>query len=167
MSSFSLATMIRRRLTPRAYTEPETSFRHYLEEYVVETRARGAVPVLVTPIQRNAWGPNERLEDTHGAYPPAVRALAHEEDVLLLDLHAMTERRFETLGPGRTDLLFLHCREGEYPAYPEGKLDNTHLCEAGAREICRMIAKWVAKSDAGLRKYLREDTDLSLLLEVH
>jgi lysophospholipase L1-like esterase len=146
---------------PTRYTDPETSFRRYLQKYVAEARARSALPVLVTPIHRNAWEPNGRLKDTHGAYPAAMRALAHEDDVPLLDLHAITGRHFQAIGPEKTSLLFLHCEEGEFPAYPEGKRDNTHLSETGAREICRIIAKWISGSDLGIATYLEGNTTSS------
>ncbi len=139
------------------YTEPYTSYQRHLLQYVVETRDRGAVPVLVTPIYRNAWEPNGRVKDTHGAYPPAMRTLAHRENVPLLDLHARTKERFQALGPERTRKLFLNCKKGVYPAYPDGKTDNTHPCEAGAREICRMIAAGLATLDLGLNTFLKAD----------
>lgn len=144
---------------PKRYTEPEAGYQEYLQQYIGETRARGAVPVLVTSIYRNAWEPDGRVENTHGGYPDAMRALARREDVPLLDLHAMTGKHLQALGPDKSGRLFLHCKAGEFPAYPEGKTDNTHLCEAGAREICRMVAKRLATLDLGLKTYLKPDAE--------
>ncbi len=140
---------------PARHTEPGASYQDYLHRYVGAARARGAVPVLVTPVCRNVWESNGRLKDTHGDYPGAMRDLALRENVPLLDLHAMTQARFQTLGPEKASRLFMNCNPGEFPAYPDGRADNTHLCERGAREICRMIAAWIVKSGLGLEMYLK------------
>ena len=72
---------------PTRYSDPKTTFRENLRRYVSETRAKGARPILATPINRREFDAEGKLKDTHGDYPPAVRAVAAEEKVPLLDLH--------------------------------------------------------------------------------
>lgn len=139
---------------PTRYTAPYIDYQRQLLRYVQETRVRGAVPVLVTPLCRNIWVSPAHLKTTHGEYPDAMRALAKESHVPLLDLHAMTRKRFEELGPQKTHKLFMNLEKGVYPAYPEGKTDNTHLNIQGAREVCRLLVAGLEDLDLGLRSYL-------------
>ena len=37
---------------PQTYVEPETTYKAYLKVYIAEARLRGAMPVLVTPMDR-------------------------------------------------------------------------------------------------------------------
>lgn len=138
---------------PNRFTDPATTFREHLRRYVEETRAAGAQPVLLTPINRNRWASARAMEDTHGDYPDATRKLAREMDVPLIDLHKMTRKRFTRLGPDKSTKLFLNLAPGENPNYPEGKEDNTHLQESGAREVCVLAVKGIMRLP--LRAYLK------------
>jgi len=123
------------------FTDPATTFPEHLRRYVEETRAAGARPVLLTPINRNRWISPTRMGDTHGDYPDATRRLAREMGVPMIDLHKLTRKRFTRLGPDKTTKLFLNLAPGEHPNYPEGKEDNTHLQESGAREVSALAVK--------------------------
>jgi pectinesterase len=119
---------------PTLYTEPQTTYKQYLTGYVNDTRAKQATPILLTSINRNSWS-GATLNDTHGAYPPAVRELAQALDVTLIDLEKLTRGYFERIGQSETAKLFLILQAGQYPNYPNGVTDNTHLQEQGARKI--------------------------------
>ena len=116
------------------YTDPATTYKQYLTTYVNDTRAKQAVPILLTSINRNDWG-GAKLNDTHHAYPPAVRELAGSLQVPLIDHEALTREYFERIGPSQTAKLFLILAAGESANYPSGVTDNTHLQERGARTI--------------------------------
>lgn len=135
------------------FTDPATTFPAQLRRYVEEARAAGARPVLLTPIPRNRWPWARAMGNTHGDYPDAVRSLAREMRVPLIDLHKLAQKRFERLGPDATTKLFMNLAPGEHPNYPEGKEDNTHLQESGAREVCAVAVK--ALKRLPLRTYLK------------
>lgn len=123
---------------PTRYTDPQTTFKQYLTTYITDTRTRNATPVLLTPINRNNWN-GATLKDTHGDYPTAIRELAGDLDVALIDLTALTKTYFESLGPATTSDLFMNLDPGEFPNYPDGNSDNTHLREAGARVVAELL----------------------------
>lgn len=137
------------------FTDPATTFPDHLRRYVEETRAAGARPVLLTPINRNRWISLTRMGDTHGDYPDATRRLAREMGIPLIDLHKLTRKRFTRLGPDETTKLFLNLAPGEHPNYPEGKEDNTHLQETGAREVSALAVKGIKRLRLSLRTYLK------------
>lgn len=123
---------------PLRFTEPSTTFKDYLSIFIDDTLAKQATPILLTPIHRNNWSGNE-IRDTHGNYSVAIRELAAARQLALVDASALTERHFESIGPAATTLLFMDLAAGQFPNYPEGNSDNTHLQEGGARTVADLI----------------------------
>jgi lysophospholipase L1-like esterase len=68
-----------------------------LRRYVREARAAGAVPVLVTPLTRRSFK-NGSLQDDLEAWAVAVRQVAHDLDVPLVDLHARSVAAMQAMG---------------------------------------------------------------------
>lgn len=130
------------------YTDPYTTYQHYLSIYIDSARAHGAIPVLLTPINRNKWVDSTTLKDTHGNYPPAMRQLASEKNVPLIDITKMTKSLFESLGERYcTDSIFMDIPGGIYPGYPKDHTDNTHMQENGAFNICKLVIEGIHEQD--------------------
>lgn len=126
---------------PLRYTDPATGYPANLRQFISEVRARGAHPVLATPVVRRDWDAAGHLRDSHGAYLAAVREVAAGEHVPLLDMEAVTRRLVTGLGPEDSKKLFLILAPGENPRLPEGKTDNTHAVEKGARLTAELAAQ--------------------------
>jgi len=47
------------------------------------------------------------------------------------------------MGKNDSKLLFMQLKPGEHPNYPDGRDDNTHFNELGARLIAQLILKEV------------------------
>lgn len=66
----------------------EEGYRRNLLRYIGECRARGAFPVLVTPIARNTWKGNDgSYNDLLEEYAGTCISVGEQEDVPVLDLH--------------------------------------------------------------------------------
>lgn len=91
-----------------------------------------------TSIARNNWV-NGKLVDTHGAYPGAMRELAAARSASLVDATALTLAYLERLGQVEASKLFLNLSPGQFPNYPNGNTDNTHLQEIGANKVLRLL----------------------------
>jgi|WetSurMetagenome_2_1015567.scaffolds.fasta_scaffold118605_2 lysophospholipase L1-like esterase len=115
------------------YTTPFGTYKTNLERFVSDTRSKGATPVLFTPIVRRKFGSDGLLSNTHGDYPAAVREVAHNMNVLFIDLQKITEQWVNSLGSEPSKEYFLWTSPNE--KYPEGRKDDTHLSEKGANEI--------------------------------
>ncbi len=126
---------------PLLCTDPDSSYAMFLSRFVREARAKGTHPVFATSIHRRKFDDDGRLLDTLGDYPPAMRRLALELGVPLIDLHQETRGLLESLGSGKSKHLFLHLAPGKLPAYPLGIADNTLLSEAGARAVATLFAQ--------------------------
>ncbi len=120
------------------YTNPYTGYRRNLIKYINETREKGAIPVLFSPIVRRNFNDNGVLEDTHGAYPLVMRDVADELDVTFIDLQLKSEDLVLSLGVEGSKMLYLWIEPGKYEMYPDGKQDNTHFTGKGATEMARL-----------------------------
>ncbi len=125
---------------PARGTLPDTTFKEYLGRYVEGARSRGATPVLVTPVERRRFDVAGNAQDSHGAYPQAVRDLAAASGTPLVDLTESSKALWQTLGPEGTKSHFLFLDPGVHPQYPQGSEDNTHFQAAGALAVARLVA---------------------------
>ncbi|GAA3663323.1 rhamnogalacturonan acetylesterase [Lentzea roselyniae] len=125
---------------PARYTEPSTTYKSYLSQFIDRSRAKGAKPVLVTSVERRRFSSAGTITPTHGAYPAAMRELAAAKRVRLIDLTASSTALFNRVGVEGTKKYFMHLKAGQYPNYPNGVEDNTHFQAAGAIEVARLVA---------------------------
>ncbi|MFT3753125.1 MAG: rhamnogalacturonan acetylesterase [Paludibacter sp.] len=79
-------------------TDPQTTYKENLRRFITETRAKGGNPILCTSIVRRSFGKDGKLTDTHGGYPQAMREVAHELNVPLVDLQKLTEEAVNKRG---------------------------------------------------------------------
>jgi pectinesterase len=127
---------------PARGTDPYTSYQRYLRGYIDVARQHGANPVLVTSVERRRFRDGRPVE-TLGKYPEAMRALADEEGVPLIDLHAASLDLWTRLGEEATKNYFLWLDPG-HDNYPDGIEDNTHFQAKGAIGVARLVAKAAA-----------------------
>jgi lysophospholipase L1-like esterase len=120
------------------YTPPE-QYKTNLSTFVTETRAKKANPVLLTPVSRRKFDANGKVLETHAEYSPLVLAVAKEMNVPVIDLDAKSRVLLQQFGEENSKLLFLQLEPGEHPNYPQGKIDNTHFNELGARKMAQLV----------------------------
>jgi lysophospholipase L1-like esterase len=125
---------------PARYTDPSTTYKSYLSQYIDRSRAKGAKPVLVTSVERRRFTGTGTAAPSHGAYPAAMRELAAAKGVPLIDLTASSTALWNRSGVEGTKKYFLHLSAGPWPNYPDGIEDNTHFQAAGAIEVARLVA---------------------------
>jgi len=125
------------------YTEPYGAYSQNLEKYVRESREKGAIPILFTSIVRRKFDENSQLIDTHGDYPEAMRKVAQELDVPLIDLQKLTADLVQAMGDEPSKALYLWTEPTE--RYPEGRQDDTHLRVSGAKAVASLATKELAK----------------------
>ena len=129
---------------PELYTDPATDYRDFLKKFVEETRAKGGKPILATSIYRRYFREGQ-AKSSLGGYPQATREVAAELEVPMVDLHQLTGDLLNEYGEAGSKALFLHYEAGEHPYYPNGKRDNSHLSEEGARAVAALFVEEVVK----------------------
>ncbi|WP_141059014.1 rhamnogalacturonan acetylesterase [Stenotrophomonas rhizophila] len=83
---------------PGRSTDLQREFPDNLRRYVREIRAAGAQPVLVTPLTRRQFTDGVLIDDL-AHWAEAVRSVAREMEVPLVDLHARSRAVVQALGP--------------------------------------------------------------------
>ena len=124
--------------TKKTYTT-ETEFRNNLVQYVQESRNKKAIPVLITPVARRKFDSSGNIVGTHDVYAQIVRDVAKAEHVPLIDLDKKAQQLYQQMGIETSKLLFNYLEPGQHPNYPEGKKDDTHFNELGARKIAELV----------------------------
>src|SRR5688572_16869911 len=124
--------------TKKSYTTPE-EFKNNLKRFISETKSKNAIPILLTPVARRKFDSTGSIEGTHEAYSQLLRHVATEEKVMLIDLDKKSQALYQQLGVEKSKLLFLHLQKSEHPNYPDGKEDNTHFSELGARLVAQLV----------------------------
>ena len=139
------------------YSTPDT-FKMNLTKFITETRAKKATPILLTPVSRRKFDNAGNAVETHKDYSALTREVAKEQNALFIDLDEKSRILYQQFGPENSKLLFLQLQPGEHPNYPEGKVDNTHFSELGARMIAEIVLKDVRelKTDLTERIVVRQ-----------
>nr|WP_184246010.1 rhamnogalacturonan acetylesterase [Gracilibacillus halotolerans] len=136
-------------------TEPFTTYQQNLRHFIQRTRQFNVTPILATSIARRRFDVEGNLEDTHGDYPKAMRDLAREENITLIDMLKLTEQAIKQLGPEQSKQWFMWSKPDEYEAFPNGAKDDTHLNEMGASKVAGLFVRELRKLEHPLANYLK------------
>lgn len=132
-------------------TDPQTTYRKYMTQYVDEARAAGIKPVLVTSLSRRQWGSDGKIHSTLTPYADVVKGIAAEKKVPLIDLHALSIAYYEK--EGKEKILELsptkNADEGsansDTTATSKKSVDGTHLNAKGGPIFGAMVAEELKK----------------------
>ena len=138
---------------PAVYSDPQTGYRQNLGKYISETRAKGATPILLTPIIRRRFDADGSLIDTHGKYPDAVREVAANLNVQFIDMQKLTHVLISSLGNEPSKKMYLWTAPD--PKFPAGRKDDTHLSVEGARTFAGLVAEAVHKIKTPLARHVK------------
>lgn len=133
------------------YTTPD-EFKANLTAYVSETRSKRAIPVLVTPAARRKFDATGRVMESHPVYSDVVRSVAKEQEVPLIDLDRKSQELLQQFGVEHSKWLFNHLHPNEHPNYPQGRQDDTHFNELGARKMASLVLAGIRELDLELGK---------------
>ncbi len=132
-------------------------YKECLRRYIYGVRARGALPVLVTPVMRRNYDEEKNIFTLAFAeHRDAMLELSGEENALLLDLGKRSHEICTEIGAEGTKSVFLWTDPDTYKgAYKNGSTDSTHLQRRGALifagAVCELIASTPELSDIACR----------------
>ena len=113
----------------------------YIRKFVKDAKAKGATPIVLSMIPRNEFrdGKVLRADKDYGLW---AKQIAEEENVLFIDLNAITATKYDTLGPEKVKTYF--------PG------DHTHTNQEGARVNAASIVDGIkANSKNSMNRYLK------------
>lgn len=135
------------------------NFSYNLKIFIDKVREKGGNVIFVTPTQRRRFddATHSKIQETHGDYPDAMRAVAKREGVPVIELHDMTRTFFETLGYENSKKALVHYPANTFPGQDKPLADNTHFNPYGAYEISKMVVMGMKQLNLPIVKYLCSD----------
>jgi len=132
-------------------TDPQTTYKQFMTQYVDDAKAAGIKPLLVTSLSRRQWGADGKIHSTLQPYVDVVKAIAAEKNVPLLDLHSLSIAFYEK--EGKEKIIELSPKKNadaksansDTTATANKSVDGTHLNEKGGPIIGAMVAAELKK----------------------
>jgi lysophospholipase L1-like esterase len=137
------------------YVPAATEYKDWLRRYIHEARLHHATPVLMTAMNRRNFRADGTIVQTLGDYPQAVRDVAAEEHVALIDLNSLSKTLFEAMGEEGTLHAFVHYPANTFPGQDKELKDNTHFNAYGAYELARAVVQSLRDGGSPLAQYLK------------
>jgi lysophospholipase L1-like esterase len=109
--------------------ETVRSYGAYLRHYVADIQARGAMPILCTPIPRKSWDAGGKIVRSRASYAGWAAQVARQQQIGLIDLNEQVARQYDALGPEAVMRLFPQTTPDEH----------THTNKAGAELNARIV----------------------------
>jgi len=135
-------------------TTTAADYRSHLTTMVNEARAKGGVPVLVTPPVRHLFSGNQltptalHVNSLGVNLPAEMRAVATSLNVPLIDLTAKSAALVTSLGPTASAALYLR-------ASVDGVTDDTHFSQNGATQMAGLVRQGIQERNLSLVPFLR------------
>lgn len=123
---------------------PIPEYKELLKRMITDARALGVTPIVVTSMHRLTFDESGHITNSLGEFPEAARQVAHETDVALIDLNAMSKPFYEALGPARAP-----------KAFADG--DTTHHNNYGSYELAKCVVQAIKAQKLPLAKYISGD----------
>ena len=118
-----------------------TTYADRLRETVSAVRAKGGKPVLVTSVARRRFDPEGKVMESLGDFPVAVRRVAKELGVPLIDLNTRSKALYGAMGVEPSKLALLHFPANTFPGQTTPLRDDTHFSAYGAYEMARCVVE--------------------------
>lgn len=117
-----------------------------MTQYVDEARAAGIKPVFLTSLSRREWA-GEKIVSRLLPWVDAVKAIAREKSVPVIDLHTLSIDRYEAMGSKKVlEISPLKnadpsSKNADTTATGENSVDGTHLNEKGGKLFGKIVAE--------------------------
>jgi lysophospholipase L1-like esterase len=127
---------------------PFTTYRAEIKTHVDRVRARGGIPVIVSPMERRMYNPDGSFKPSLADYAEASRQAAAELNVAFIDLNAKSILFYQALGQGKAYLAF---------AGHGLNRDATHHDNYGSYELAKIIVQGIRDDHLPLASHIKPD----------
>ena len=131
-----------------------TTYKDMIRKFIVAARAKGGIPFLVTSMNRRSFDSLGQIKNTLGDYPEAMRQMAAEEKLALIDMHAVSKVLYEAWGPTLSKKAFVHYPANSFPGQTTALSDDTHYNTFGAYELAKCMVQSLKDQEHPLSKML-------------
>ena len=136
------------------WADPKGLFREIVRGWVGEIRAKGATPILLSPICRGTFDKDGKslVDTTHasdgvclGSYRDAMKELSVELGCDYVDMNGLTRELMERVGRDEAMKFFVISTGLVVGKDGEPKYDVTHPCRAGAEAFAKLFLEDVKR----------------------
>ena len=125
-------------------TDPNSDFMDYIRKYVDDSREIDAKPILITPMARRIFGPDSKISaEELAGYAAAMKRVAKEKNVAVIDLHAKSVEFYNHSGEEATSFMTF------------SQTDRSHFTAEGAKIMAKLIAEEIPNVAPKLALYMR------------
>lgn len=128
---------------------PFTTYKAEIKSHVDAVRARGGLPVIVSPVERRRFDAAGKVEATLADYAQAARQSSRELGVPFIDLNAMSKTLYAALGVEGSQAAFA------LPA--PGRLDNTHHNSYGSYQLAKAVVSGLRQAGLPVASHAVDD----------
>lgn len=125
------------------------SYEWYLTQFIKDTQAKGATPILVTTVIGMKAYSGGKFVGSYTNYCDACKKLAAKYNIPCIDLNTLMVNHYNSIG---YDAALKYHLMGVV----EGSTDGTHFCETGANAVAGIVANAVKDQKiSGLSEYAK------------
>lgn len=124
---------------PLRHTDPFGSYQENLALMAEKFKLKGTHVIFLTSACRLIYDSKGILKKTHGDYPEAMKKEAEKLHIDFIDLSEITYLFYSKHNFEFNIKYFMTFKPGEYPNYPQGSHDTSHLKKEGAENICHLL----------------------------
>ena len=132
----------------------EDFFASNMKKMVSDVRAKGAYPIIMSPIRRLYYDSPTQIHNSYRGYPALNKSLAEELNVPFIDMSEMVANYMISVGyTYSAQFIFNHATKDEYSNLGSDQADDVHLQMNGANAFGRIITEQMrAHSDPIVKK---------------
>ena len=132
----------------RKVNEVVYTYGYYMRKYIRDTKAKGAIPIVCSPIPRNDWKDGKVVRSPE-SYSGWARQVAKEETAHFIDLNDLVAKQYELMGA-----------DAVKPFFP---VDHTHTNKEGAELNAKIVMQQLKQMKPGKLKKFMQSTAVSKL----
>lgn len=126
----------------RKINEVVYSYGHYMRKYVDDAKAKGAIPIICSPVPRDNFreGKVVRSDSTYGGWS---KSIAQSNGALFIPLNNLVSDKYDAMGEEKVHAFF--------------PVDHTHPDKAGSELTAAIVIDAIRKLDkCSLKNYLKK-----------
>jgi len=132
-------------VTKAGQSEVVHTYGWYLRRFISDTQARGATPIILSPVPRNYWKDPTTFNNVLSEYTQVARNLAGTAKLQYIDMNEALAAQYTPMGQDAVTHAFFT------------SLDKTHTSPAGAKNAAKIFVGELSKTDCPLKRYLLKD----------
>ena len=118
----------------------------WVDRYITGSVDRGVIPFIVSPTPSYDFTDEHTMFLSFGDYGELAMRYAEEHEVAHVDLGVIGQALAERIGRDNARAFHMKLSAGQYPNFPDGINDKTHLSLLGARKYAGIVAQGFAEA---------------------